>query len=99
MDFDPADGFLDAIRSLAPIAELFQSLDGGLVSFQIESIDGNLHWIRRRFRRSLQYGCSAVPGKFVWDEARHKDAAAIIIAKAGQAEGLVGQFDFEQARG
>jgi len=75
LDFDPADGFLIAIRSLAPIAELFQSLDDGVVSFQIESIDGNLHWVRTRFRRSLQYGCSAVPGKFVRDEARHKDAS------------------------
>jgi hypothetical protein len=42
LDFDPADGFAIAIRSLAWIAELRQPLDDGLVAFQIESIDGNL---------------------------------------------------------
>ena len=48
--FDPVDGLAIAIRSLPPIAELRQPLDGGLVAFQIEPVDENFYWIGSSFQ-------------------------------------------------
>jgi hypothetical protein len=75
LGFDPVDGLAIAIRSLPPIAELRQPLDGGLISFQIEPIDENFLGVRNYFRLGLRRGRAAGTSDYVWDKARHKDAS------------------------
>jgi hypothetical protein len=54
LGLDPVDGLAITIRSLAPVAELRQPLDSGLVSLEIEPIDKNSYWIRYCFRLRLR---------------------------------------------
>ena len=52
---DPIDGVAIALRALPAIAELRQSLDGVLVSLEVEAIDEGLYRVVRRVgRRALR---------------------------------------------
>src|SRR5580704_3650994 len=72
LGFYPVDGSAIAIRSLAPIAELRQPLDGGLVPFQIKATDESLHWICNSLCLAWCAGSRAGSCGCKWQETGHK---------------------------